>query len=210
MLIGLAVLLAVVVFVLLDRPGAYVRPEIVDDNQVSPYLTHELLPQLYNGAQRQEPFELVIPQEKIGDIVALSKWPRQSDGVRFSMPVCFFVPDKIILMSMVSVKDVEFVVSLAAEPSLDRKGLLNLRVAKVKVGAMNITLLAKAVARKMYQQRIANTDTDTDDIEAKIVASLLNDEPFEPVFAVEDKKVRIERISVGKEQLTIGLVPANK
>ena len=209
-MIALAVLLAAVIFLLLDRPSAYVQPEIVADNQVSSYLTHVLLPQLYNGAQRQEPFELVIPQEKIGDIVAVSKWPRQSDGVTFSMPVCFFVPDRIILMAMVSVKDMEFVVTLVAEPSLDRKGLLNLRIAKVKVGAMNITLLAKAVARKMYQERIANTDTDTDDIEAKIVASLLNDEPFEPVFAVEDKKVRIEKVSVGRKKLTIGLVPANK
>jgi len=37
---------------------------------------------------------------------------------------------------------------------------------------------------------------------------LLTDEPFQPVFPIDDKKVRIEKITVAKEKLLLRLVPA--
>jgi len=102
---------------------------------------------------------------------------------------------------------VEFVVTFVINPSFDRNGLLNLQVTKIKVGAMNITLLAKVVAKRMYQQQLASLGDDRDQLSVKIAASLLNDEPFEPVFSIEDKKVRAEKITLEQERLTIHLVP---
>jgi hypothetical protein len=49
---------------------------------------------------------------------------------------------------------------------------------------------------------------DFEDWRAKIAAALLNDEPFEPVFKVEDKTVRVERVTVTLGQLILHLVPA--
>jgi hypothetical protein len=95
------------------------------------------------------------------------------------------------------------------KPSIDEHGLSNLQVAEVKVGAMNITPLAKMMARKMYAERLATMSVDTRALYARITASLLNDEPFDPVFEVDDRKVRVEDITVHREKLTARLVPAS-
>ncbi len=112
-------------------------------------------------------------------------------------------------MGTVNIKGVEFVVTIVAEPKIDERGLLNLWVTKVKVGAMNITLLARVMAKTMYQKQLATAPLNTQDWRAKIAGSLLNDEPFEPVFKVEDKKVRVKKITITQEKLTIHLTPAS-
>lgn len=198
---------AILLVLLLYKPARYDPPQIVDDGQVSLYLTHELLPQFYNGAQRQEPFDVVVSQEGINDVVARSEWPRESIGVMFSTPVVLFVPRSIVLMGAANVKGVELVVTIVLEPAIDEQGLLNLWVAKVKVGAMNVTLLARVIAKRMFSQILAETEADPGDIRTQIVASLLNEEPFDPVFPVEDKKVRVKKITITQEKLTMHLVP---
>ena len=203
------VIVAAIFALLLYKPGCYNPPETVYDKQVSLYLTHELSPQLYNGIQRQEPFDLLVLQEGVNDIIARSKWPKESEGISFSAPEVLFVPDSIVLMGTAALKGVQFVVTTVLCPKLDENGLLNLRVAKVKIGAVNITLLARLIAKKMYAQRLAATDIDADALGVKITAALLNDEPFEPVFEIDDKKVRVEKITITHGKLTIGLAPAS-
>jgi len=201
--------IVIILFVLLlYKPARYDPLAPADNKQVSSYLTHELMTQLYNGAQRNEPFDLVVMQEGINDVVTRAKWPIESGGTMFYAPAVLFTADSIVLMGTAAVKGVEFIVTIVIEPKLDEKGLLNLQVTKVKVGAMNITLLARMVAKKMYQQRLATTEVDTDDLGAQIAASLLSDEPFEPVFTVEDKKVRAEKITITQGKVTLSLVPA--
>ena len=207
-LIGLAAVPVCFVLLLLYKPGPYEQSEVIYNKQVSPYLTHELLPHIYNNVQLGEPFDLTIIQSKTKDIVALAEWPKESDGIMVSAPGVFFVADGIVLIGTVAAGGVEFVVTFVLEPSLDQEGLLNLRVAKVKVGAMNITLLARVIAKKMYAQRLSTTNIDREDLRAQIAASLLNDEPFEPVFKIEDKKVRVEKISITEGKLTIRLALA--
>ncbi len=210
-LIGLAVASVLFILLLLYKPARFSPPYITPAGNkqglVSPYLTHRLLPQLYNGAQLGEPFDLVVTQEGINDIIARSKWPKESGGTKFLMPVVFFVPDSIVLMGAVVVAGAELVVTVVAEPHLDQQGLLNLRVAKVKVGAMNITLLARLIARRMYLEQLATTDISAEDIRAQIAASLLDNEPFEPIFRIEDKKVRAGKITITQGKLTIRLIP---
>ncbi|UCC98138.1 MAG: hypothetical protein JSW66_20110 [Phycisphaerales bacterium] len=207
-------LVAVVIFaLLLHRPGRYDPADRdavgLEDGQVSPYLTHELSPQFYNGAQRGEPFELVITQKGINEIVAGWGWPRMSEGIMLYAPAVVFSPGSVVLMGTANVKGVEFVVTIVLKPSIDERGLSNLPVAEVKVGAMNITPLAKMMAKKMYTQRLATMSVDTRSFYAKIAAALLNGEPFEPVFEVDRRKLRIEGIIVENEKLTAHLVPAS-
>lgn len=210
LLVDLAI--ACIIFaLLLYKPSRYSPPEVSPDDRkqgrVHPYLTH-LSSELYNGAQRGEPFELVVIEEGINETIGRSKWPKVSEGVTFSEPVVLFVPESVILMGTANIKGAEFVVTIMLEPRVDQQGLLNLQMTKIKIGAMNITPLAKIVAKRMYRQRIATMPIDMEDLRTRIVASLLNDEPFEPVFRIEDKKVRVEKVTVTQGKLILHLVPA--
>ena len=212
LLVDLAVA-AIIFALLLYRPGRYKPADFGSGSykrgQVSPYLTHDLGPVFNKGVQYREPFELVVTQKGINDIITRGNWPMESEGILLYAPAVLFVPGAVVLMGTADVKGVEFVVTIELEPKIDEQGLLNLHVGKVKVGAMNITPLVKMMAKKMYMQRINALDVDTEAVQTKIAASLLNDEPFEPVFRIDDKKVRIEKITVAKEKLLLRLVPAS-
>jgi len=207
------VILIFILVLFLHKPARYNPPGVgaVGDRQgqVSPYLTHELLPRLYNGTQRDEPFELIVTQNGINDAIAGARWPRQTNGLKFSAPMVLFAADGIVLMGTVAVGAAELVITIEAKPSVDRQGLLNLNVAKVKAGAVNITPFAKVLAKKTYLERPGSSDISTDDLTARIARSLLDGQPFEPVFEIDNKKVRIERIVIEREKLTIYLVPVS-
>jgi len=209
-LIDLAVA-AIVFSLLLYKPSRYdpLGPPPADrqPGQVSPYLT-QLSSELYNGAQRGKPFELVVTEREINEAITSSNWPIESEGIWFSAPAVLFVPESIILMGTAVIRGAEFVVTVNLQPKVDPNGLLSLRVAKVKIGAMNITPLAKMIAKQMYADRLATTRVDTRDVRAKIAASLLNEEPFEPVFLVEDRRVRLDDVTITRGELILRLVPA--
>jgi hypothetical protein len=185
------------------KPAMYKPLDYTGDSQVSLYLTHDLLPALYNGSQLQEPFDLVVTQAGINDIVARFDWPQRFDGVSISAPVVFFAPDYIVLMAAVSLDGAEFVATVTTKPALDAKGLLNLRTAGVKIGAVDITPLATLIAKRIYQAESA----DADDFWTRAVGSLVNGEPFEPVFKIDDKKVRVDKITLQQKKLTIHFIP---
>jgi len=212
--------LAIIILALLFYKPARYRPlDTVpagnNPEQISPYLTNVLLPQLHNGAQRDEPFDLDINQKGINETIARYKWPRESNGVVLSAPAVFFVPDSIVLMGTASIKGAELVVTVVAKPGLDEEGLLHLQVDKVKIGAMNITPIARLLAKRMYAERVESVPVDLNDLRARIAASLLNEEPFEPIFNIRDifedvdKKVRVEKITITQKKLTLRLVPVS-
>ena len=209
----------IILALLFYKPARYRPPDNVpvgnNQDQINPYLTNVLLPQLYNGAQLDEPFDLDINQKGINETISRYKWPRESDGVILSAPTVFFVPESIVLMGTANIKGAELVVTVVAKPRLDEEGLLHLQVDKVKIGAMNITPVAKLLAKRMYAERVESVPVDLNDLRAKLAASLLNEEPFEPflnvrdIFDDVDKKVRIEKITITQKKLTIRLVPVS-
>jgi hypothetical protein len=214
----LAALAAAIIFLFLlsHRPGRYNPLEFTHDTLVSPYLTNVLAPAFNNGVQLGEPFDLVVTQEGINEVIAWHhkhKWSRRFGELGYSAPEVFFAPDTIILMGAVTVAGRGFVVTVVAKPTLDDDGLLKLRVTKVKIGAVNITLIARIIAKAAYRKRLETKPIDKDDIRAKIWPSLLNNEPFDPVFKVkdaldkEDKKVRVKNITIIQKKLILHLVP---
>ena len=208
-------IVAAAVFGLLKyRPGRYnpLSPDFdnYEPGQVSLYLTHKLLPQFNEGLQRRKPFELVVAQDGVNDIISHANWPIQSEGILLYSPAALFTDGLVVLMGTADVKGVEFIITIEIGPEIDEKGLLHLKVIKVKVGAMNITPLAKMIAKKMYTERLAAFDVDEKAIQTRIAASLLNDEPFEPVLEVDGKKVKVENIAVNQGQLNVRFVPYSK
>jgi hypothetical protein len=207
-------IVVVVVFSLLKYKPSRYKPldplsQDYEPGQVSTYLTHQLSPQVYNGTQRGEPFDIIITQDGVNDIIAHANWPIQSEGMILDAPAALFVPGTVVLMGTAKVKGVELVITIELKPKFEENGLINLHVSKVKVGAVNITPLAKPMAKKMYAERLAAVNVDKKALRTKIAASLLNNEPFELVFTVEGKKVRVESVDVCQRELKARLVPVS-
>lgn len=209
------VVAAIVLSLLLYKPAQYhpVIPATAADpngNRVHPYLSHELMPELYNGAQDRRPFEMVVLDGRLNEAIAQAGWLQESAGITLSAPAVAFTPARVVLMGTANIEGAELVVTVEIGPQMTDDGRLNLLVEKVKIGAMNITPLARMMARKMYQERIASGPVDAGDWRTKIAASLLNEEPFEPVFPVEDKWVRLKSFDVTPGKLIARFVQAPK
>jgi len=192
---------------LLYKPRGFKVPATIKGSQISPYFTHILYPQLYNGAQREEPFELIVTQEGINDIVARANWPMENDGVAYLTPEVFLKSGQIELVGPVIARGLNLLVTIVGKPAIDENGLLNIDMAKIKIGAMNITILAKIIAERMYKHHLGTEVIDTDDIRAKIAGPLLNNEPFEPVFPINGKKVRLKNIDITEGKVTLQFIP---
>jgi hypothetical protein len=62
----------------------------------------------------------------------------------------------------------------------------------------------------MYRKRMGDYYIDSQDINSRLAASLLDAIPFDPVFKIEDKYIRITKIAVRQGHLQIDFDPANR
>ncbi len=206
---------ALVFILLLYRPGRYnpLSSAGFKQGQVSPYLTlfHSAI---YNGAQLGQPFDVALSEEGINDIIGRGglewDWPLEHEGVMLYAPAAVLEPGRFVLMGTANLKGIELVVTIELEAQIGQKGLLSLSVGKFKVGAMNITPIAKLMAKKMHAEQVAAAPVDKEAWQTKIMASLLNEQPFEPVFrTLIDKKfrVRLDKLAIKKGNLSFRLIP---
>jgi len=202
----------VVIALLLYKPGHYNPTNSnpgIPENEVSPYLTH-LSSEIYNAAQLGEPFEITLTQEAINEIITQANWPIESEGILLYAPAALFIEGMVVLMGTADFKGVELIITVELNPQINEEGLINLNVEKVKIGAMNITPLAKITAKKMYAHRLATVSIDKYSLQTQIAASLLNDEPFSPVFRIDHRRIRLNKIIIEKEKMTAYLSPETK
>ncbi|MHC4388875.1 MAG: hypothetical protein ACYSX1_09730 [Planctomycetota bacterium] len=213
---GLLVSAVILLLLLLHRPGRYNPPELANKKEVPEYLTHHLGQTINNGVQLGEPFDLPVDQNKINEVMAWyheHEWSQQLGDLGYSAPEAFFSRDTITLMGAITVAGRQFFITVVGRPAVDQNGLLNLRLKKIKIGAVNITPIARIIARRAYQRRLRTKPMDEDDIRAGIWASVLYDKPFDPVFKVkdvsggEDRKVRVGKVVIIEGKLTLHLVP---
>ena len=72
---------ALILALLFYKPARYKPSDTIPTNnrqkEISPYLTNELLPELYNSAQRDEPFDLEIIQKGINETITRLKFPQE-------------------------------------------------------------------------------------------------------------------------------------
>ncbi|MHC4395359.1 MAG: hypothetical protein ACYS1A_06850 [Planctomycetota bacterium] len=207
-LAALTAALIIFILLLLYTPVGFDQPVPINDGKLSRYLTHELAPRFYNGAQRQQPFDLIITQAGLNDIIARCQWPKDFDTISISTPKLFFVPDNIVLMTTASFHGLKFIVTVTAAATIDEDGLLHLSLAKVKVGAVRMTFIARPLAKRIYKKNLGDMAMDPQNIWSQLAASLLAAQPFEPVLTAEDKKVRAEKITITPANLTVNFVPA--
>lgn len=194
---------------LLYKPGRY-RPENIETDEVSPFLL-KLSSEINNKSQLGKPFEIVITQEALNDIIIRADWPKESEGVLLYAPAALINPDVVVLMGTADFQGIEFILTIELQARLNEQDLMSISVPKIKIGAVNITPLAKITAKKMYAERLKELgDINTYTWQTKIVASLLNEEVFEPVFEIEGQTIRVEKIIIEEGKLTVNLIPSRK
>ena len=92
--------------------------------------------------------------------------------------------EKIMAMANINVKGVDLVVTAKVNPKINRKGQMILKLDKVIVGAVNMTAVAKIIAGQAYQN-IRHSEKYA--LTAQILASIIKNQPFEPVFEIDNK-----------------------
>jgi len=203
-----AELIIVVILITLvgHRPGYYHRPTQADTNEVSTYLTNQLLPAVYNGAQYKEPFTITITEQGLAEIISHSSWPKKTKGSPLYAPAIHFLPGKIVALATVSSIGLDLIITAELTVSVGPDGLLGLGLEKVKVGALNTTLLARFIGRKIYQRKFT-ADDYPNNLQSKIAGALFSDKPFDPTFEIDSKKLRIKNITVDTARLSLHLAP---
>lgn len=199
-------LAGVALTLLVHRPDGY-QPVAPDNPDiVSPYLTHQLGPDFYNQVQLDKPFELIVTEEGLNDILSREPWPMDYDGLLVSMPTVRFGEGQISLMAGVDYKGFASVVTVLAMPALDAEGKLNLNIQAVWLGALPVTPLAKAIAERVAEPYLP-TPTETADPTRQAVEAMLSNRPFEPVLPIGDFTVRLEALSLEPGRARLRLAP---
>ncbi len=106
-------------------------------------------------------------------------------------------------MANINIKGVDFVVTVKVNPKINRAGQMILKLDKVIIGAVNMTAVAKIIASQAYQNIRSNEKYA---LTAQILASIIKNEPFEPVFEIDNKQVEIQKIEITPGKITVKLV----
>ena len=200
-------LLAFAFVLIAHRPARYSPVKITDQNQISPYLTKQLMPKIYNGAQLGQSFEVVITQDGLNDIIARRRQPVKLRNITLADPQVILLPEQIILMAAVKTSPLDLFASIELNPSIDQRGLMNLHINNVSLGAVNVTPVALSIGNKAFSNWLVSTGTEPNNIIAQICRSLLSDEPFEPTFEIGGKMLRITSIKLADKKITCLLIP---
>jgi len=201
------------VYLLTHIPSEYQPLNPAPTDEVSPYLTHYLAPNFHNNIQLDRPFNVVVTQQGLNEIIMDENslgwaWPLSLDGVVISAPSVVFHEDTVILMGTVDYAGFPIVVSVIGKPALDEAGLLSLNIEKVQAGAVNITPLARFIARSIIARQLrllpdAQWLRDLD-------GAISENRPFDPVFPVyeSDRHIRLTSAEITDGKLLLGFAPA--
>ncbi len=183
-------------------PGMYRPFERPGSGQVSPYITHDMAPDFFTGMQEGRPFEMVFQQWGVNEMLALSTEPMTFGEFAVSSPNVVFYPDSLVLMATVQVKNVSSVLSITAQPVMDKDGRLNLNIGSAKLGAVPVLGLIRRIGQQAADEYLVGTDEQEF---AGIVNSVLNNEPFDPLVSVSKYTMRLKALTLeeGKVKLLI-------
>jgi len=204
---GLATVVILLAFLLLRKPADFNQPDSPQDKEVSKYLTHVISQDIYNGAQTQKPFDLIITEEGINDIILRSGWPKQMDSVSFTVPQVLLQQGQIVLRGLVKIQTIELFISIQAGAFLDQQQLMHLSVNKVRVGAVNMLPIVRLAAEGIFRNEADRRKLEPDDWRTKVMQALLYDIPFEPIFKIEENKIRIQSADLQPGRITLHFIP---
>jgi len=202
---GLVILLFVFWFVGLFRTPPYYRPvKFIADGNMSQYLTNYILPELNNKSQYGQPFDLVISETGINDIIVRHIDADSLQQANLSDLSVAFRRGRILLTGKTVYYGIDFIVTLVLKPYIDKEGYFLLKESQIEAGRSRIPFAGEAVKRKVLEGlvRFINNLDIGDFNEAS-----LNNRRIEPVFSLNHRRHRIEKITVGDKELIIHFLP---
>lgn len=204
-------LLALGYILFTHRPGHYNPPQPRTTDEVNPYL-HELGKDFHNGIELNSPFEVLVLQDKLNQVIADGDmlgwdWPITLNGVTFSTPMVVLEEDRIILMGKVDF-GISFVASIIIAPEIDENGLFYLNIKKIKAGALNITKLSKSIGGNIMAVQVQ--DLQYKQWLLDLSGALLENAPYEPIYPIppQKKQIRLTYIDMSEGKLVIRFAPA--
>lgn len=185
-------------------PLNYDPPRPIDSNEVSLYLTNKLGPQLHNKAQYEQPFDLVIDEYGVNDIIAhrLHSW--RVDDLTIRRVGVVFKPSGLYLMGRCEYKGLNFIATVFMKPEIDENGEFSLGIKKVKAGRAPLPF-APAFIRKRIADQIEKSAGEK--LFGDLAELLLNNGTIEPVMKVGGMKIRAEKIVTMEKKIVISFVP---
>jgi hypothetical protein len=202
--LSLALAFIILLVLLTHKPSRYKPFLPSDSSQVSPYLTYKLA-DLFNNAQLDEPFNMLIEQQGLNDIVARGRWPIVFKSVTISAPSAVFAPNQIYLMATVRLSGLPSVATVKAEPIIDKSGMIVFNVRSVMLGSVPVTTFAKKIARTITDYQLK--DFDPDSWERRLWRGLLDNEPVKPTFKIYKDTVHINKVTIENQKLTLLMEP---
>jgi len=202
--VGLGVLTGIVIL-FWYKPKAYkpLRPD--NPEQVSLYLTHELGPEFFNQAQLDKPFDLIVEQQGLNDIISRLDWIQELGPLSLQQPNIIFEDHSVLLMGTLQYKGLSSVLSILAYPTLDANQQICMNIQSIRLGMIPVTALISSLCQKTFDN---NRDGFKDDPEVEqIVQSIIRNEPFDPVFRISDRRVRIIHFTIKNNILKLTLLP---
>jgi hypothetical protein len=204
-LIGLVILLFIFWFTdIFKVPKNYRVVKPVTDGQVSQYLTNYILPQLHNKSQYGQPFDLVISEDGINDIIIRHIDANSLQRSNLSNLSVTFKKGRILLTGKTVYYNFDFIVTIVLKPYIDKKGYFFLGVSKIQAGQSRIPFAAGVAEKKVlgeFGSFLNNSDN------ADFIKVLFSGGKVEPVFYINRKKVRIEKMMVMDKELVIYFLP---
>ncbi len=204
-MIALAAVCVVFLFILMllkNQPASFKQPQVITDDIVSPYLTHKVMTVLYEMLQKKGQSELVLTEAGLQDIISRESWPKPCGPFELHCPQIVLRKNRITLMARAKAV-VETIVTVVIEPRNIESDRMVLHLDTVRLGSLPITAIAKSIARKELKKEFERQQIEPSDWQAKLAASLLDDQPIEPVFYMVLAEMRINRIDIQARQAAL-------
>ena len=186
-------------------PRAYQPPASDKTGQVPTYLTHELAPDYINNIQLDEPFELLVKQHGLNEIIASQFQAEEFDGFSFTNPMIVFDTGTIYLMGTLHYKQISSVITIIATPEMTPDKQVCMNVQSVRMGVLPVTKLVTFLARQAFDQS-QDCFEGEEDIRL-ITEAIIKNEPFDPVFEDNGHSARITEFTLKPALLTLVFKP---
>lgn len=205
----LVVILIVIIALLLATsvPTQYQPATPQNNKQVSPYLTHQLAPDVFNKIQLDKPFELIVSQDGINDIIARGQWPQTHGSTTFSAPAMIFEPDRILVMATIDLAKYSLVITVILHPAIDDTGLLALNIKNIKAGKLDITPFGKQLTSMIITDQLKSVTADQQQFLQGLSDAIIQNKPFDPTFEIYEKNLKITKLEITNQKATLTFTP---